>query len=151
MSYVDLEPKKTNDFPKVLLPRESTIATVVAISSWKGTKRVKDKDGNEVEKPTEKIIVTANLDDGKQVACWQNASVQRGSQPAYDTLSYTNASNLGLLDKFKEVSESIKTLDDMMAFWEKELLGKKIKFVPETVSPAVGEKYSVIKIIDTFA
>jgi len=151
MSYVDLEGKKSTDFPKVLLPRESTVVTVTGVSSWSGTKRAKDKDGNEVEKPSEKIIITTKLADGRQISCWQNAQVQKGSKPAYDTLSYTNAVNLQLINKFKAAAPSIKTLDDMVSFWSKELIGKKIKFVPETVIPATGERYSVIKIIDSFA
>lgn len=151
MGYVDLEGNKGNSFPKVLLPRESTVAKVTDVSFWAGTKKVKNPDGSMIEKPSEKVIITAKTKSGAVLSCWQNAEVKKGSKPAYDTLSYTNASNLGLLDKFKEARTKIKTLEDVAAFWKENLLDKDIKFVPETIIPENGERYSIIKIIDAFA
>ena len=152
MQYVDLEGKKTGkEFPKILLPRESTVATVIEVSSWSGTKKAKDKDGKEYEKPSEKIILTVQLADGRTISCFQNSETKKGSKPAYDTLSYTNAVNLQLLDKIKEAAPNLKTLDDVVAFWKSELVGKKIKFVPETIIPENGERYSILKIVDGWA
>jgi len=151
MSYVDLEGTKGNSFPKVLLSRESTVATVTDVSFWAGTKKVKNPDGSMLEKPSEKVIITAKTSNGSVLSCWQNAEVKKGSKPAYDTLSYTNASNLGLLTKFKEAQAKLKTLEDVASFWREALLNQKIKFVPETIIPESGERYSIIKIIDSFA
>jgi hypothetical protein len=151
MSYVDLEGTKGNSFPKVLLPRESTVAIVTDVSSWSGSKKVKNPDGSILEKPSEKIIITAQVDKDKTVSCWMNSLCKKGSKPSYDTLSYTNAVNLNLLDKLKKVQDKLNTLEDITAFWKTELLGKKIKFVPETVVPENGERYSIIKIVDAFA
>jgi hypothetical protein len=151
MGYVDLEGNKSNSFPKVLLPRESTVAKVTDVSFWAGTKKVKNPDGSMLEKPSEKVIITAKTAKGAVLTCWQNAEVKKGSKPAYDTLSYTNASNLGLLTKFKEEKSKLKTLEDMASFWRENLLDKDIKFVPETIIPENGERYSIIKIIDAFA
>lgn len=151
MGYIDLEGNKGNNFPKVLLPRESTVATVTDVSFWQGTKKVKNPDGSMIEKPSEKVIITAKTKNGSVLSCWQNAEVKKGSKPAYDTLSYTNASNLGLLTKFKEAQSKLKTLEDVASFWRESLLNKDIKFVPETIIPENGERYSIIKIIDTFA
>ena len=151
MSYIDLEGKSGNSFPKVLLPRESTVATVTDVSFWSGTKKIKNSDGSMIEKASEKVIITAKTKSGAVLSCWQNAEVKKGSKPAYDTLSYTNASNLGLLDKFKEAKEKIQSLEDVAAFWKESLENKDIKFVPETIIPENGERYSIIKVIDSFA
>jgi hypothetical protein len=151
MSYVDLSGKSANNYPKVLLPREATVATVIDVSFWSGTKRVKEKDGTTIEKPSEKVILVAQTEDGKSVSCWQNAEIKKGSKPSYDTLSYTNASNLGILEEVEKAKEKFKTLEDVASFWKEQVLNKKIKFVPETIIPAEGERYSIIKVIDGFA
>jgi hypothetical protein len=151
MSYVDLEAKKEDNFPKVLLPRESTVATVMDVTSWQGTKKAKDKDGKEIEKPSEKLIISVKLADDKLISCFQNAKCAKGSKPSFDTLSYTNATNLGLLEKIKEEQSKLNTLEDVVTFWKKELVGKKIKFVPETIIPEIGPRYSILKIIDGWA
>ena len=151
MSYVDLSGKSADNYPKVLLPRESITATVVDVSFWSGTKRIKEKDGTAIEKPSEKVILVLKTADDKTVSCWQNAEIKKGSKPSYDKLSYTNASNLKLLDEVEKAKEKFKTLEDVASFWKEQLLNKKVKFVPETIIPAEGERYSIVKVIDGFA
>lgn len=140
MVEIDLigEKKETKEFPKVLLERTLTTGTVIEVGHWTS------------DQQKEKIMLSIDV-DGKIVTCWMNASVKKGSDPAYNTLSYNNLEALGLLEDFKTKASSIKTLEDMEAYWNTKLLGKKIKFVPETINSKDGVKYSLVKQIEGFA
>lgn len=158
MVTIELENKEQEkkEFPKHLLERTLTIGEVTDVTSWSGTKikTLKDKTTKEVK--SEKIILTTQVGD-KIINCWMNADVKKGSDPAYNTQSYTNLENLGLLENFKtEVQKAIEQkinidLSFVETYFRNKLKGKKIKFVPETITPKEGNKYSVIQIIEGFA
>lgn len=150
----DQEPKVK--VAKVLLDRTLTVGEVVEVNSWSGTKQkiLKDKSTKEVK--SEKIYL--NVLVGKDVvSCWMNADVKKGSEPSYNTLSYTNLENLGLISDFKEqvlaAANASITIDlkFVETYFRNKLQGKKIKFVPETITPKEGNKYSVVQTIEGFA
>lgn len=140
MVTIDLEGKTKSKAPKVLIERNLTTGKIVDVSQW--FDEANDK---------EKIYLTIKVGDAT-ISCWMAADVKKGSDPAYNTLSYNNLENLKLLDEFKKVKEQIKTLDDMAQFWRQHTLNKDIKFVPETITNKTdGQKYSVVKTIEGFA
>lgn len=158
MVTIELENKENEkkEFPKYLLERTLTIGEVTDVTSWSGTKTkiLKDKTIKEVK--SEKIILTTKVGD-KIINCWMNADVKKGSEPTYNTQSYTNLENLGLLENFKqEVQKAVEQkiqidLPFVENYFRNKLKGKKIKFVPETIPTKDGDKYSVIQIIEGFA
>jgi len=139
MVEIDLigEKKETKEFPKVLLERTLTTGVVAEVGSWTS------------DQQKEKILLSIDV-DGKIVTCWMNANVKKGSDPAYNTLSYNNLEALGLLEDFSKFKDNIKNLVDMEAYWNTKLLGKQIKFVPETIISKDGVKYSLVKQIEGF-
>jgi len=158
MSYIELEAQKTNQIPKILIPRNLITGTVIEVGSWSGVKQKKDKAGNTVEVPSEKIVLTVKVEGyDTPLQCWMNALIKKGSDPSYNTLSYNNLDNLTLLGDLNQVkskAEETKTTIDLKAieaFWYTKLINKKIKFIPETITSKDGEKYSVIQTIEGFA
>lgn len=139
MVEIDLigEKKETKEFPKVLLERTLTTGLVVEVGSWTS------------DQQKEKILLSIDV-DGKIVTCWMNANVKKGSDPAYNTLSYNNLEALGLLEDFTKFKDNIKSLEDMEAYWNTKLLSKKVKFVPENIISKDGVKYSLVKQIEGF-
>ena len=140
------EPKEKKEYKKHLIERTLTKGTIIDIGHWTDEKKGKDN-----------IILTISLKDNPEntISCFMNARVAKGSEPAYNTLSYNNLTNLGLIEKFKEVvgkePEKMKLLENIEGFWMTHTLNKEIKFVPETIQPKVGDKYSIVKEIEGFA
>lgn len=154
ISLEDQEPKVK--VAKTLLDRTLTVGEVIEVGSWAGTKQKVLKDKTTKEVKSEKIYL--NVLVGKDiVSCWMNADIKKGSEPSYNTLSFTNLENLGLISNFKEevlkaanasVTVDLKFIE---LYFKNKLLNKKIKFVPETIQPKEGNKYSVIQTIEGFA
>ncbi len=144
--------------PTTLLERTLTTGEVIEVNSWSGTKTKTNKDKTTREVKSEKVYL--NIQVGKDiVSCWMNADVKKGSDPAYNTLSYTNLVNLKLLDNFKEEvmkaanASVIVDLKFVELYFKNKLLNKKIKFVPETriAKDEKQTKFSVVETIEGFA
>lgn len=156
ISLEDQEPKVK--VAKTLLDRTLTIGKVIEIGSWSGTKQKIQKDKSTKEVKSEKIYLNVLVKDKEAiVSCWMNADIKKGSEPAYNTLSYTNLENLGLVKDFKEqvlaAANASHTIDIKFieTYFRNKLQDKDIKFVPETITPKEGNKYSVIQTIEGFA
>jgi hypothetical protein len=154
ISLEDNEPKMK--VQKTLLDRTLTIGKVIEIGSWSGTKQKLLKDKTTKEVKSEKVYLNVLVGEAI-VSCWMNADIKKGSEPAYNTLSYTNLENLGLVKDFKEQvlaaanASTIVDLKSIEVYFRNKLQDKNIKFVPETITPKEGAKYSVIQTIEGFA
>jgi len=160
MVQIELETitKEKKVYPRYLIKRTETIGEVTDVTSWSGTKTKTNKEQVKSEVKSEKIILTVLVQPDKVLQCWMNADVKKGSDPAYDTTSYTNLKKLGLLEDFtnqvKNAIESKITIDltFVETYFRNKLKGKKITFVPETlVDKETKEEYSTIKTIEGFA
>lgn len=158
MVTIDLEsqPKEKKEYKNYLIERTLTTGKVINIDSWTGTKTKTKKDGSTETVPTEKIILTVQVGE-INLSCWMNADIKKGSDPSYNTTSYNNLEALGLIPDFKEqvrlaVEQKIKIdLHFVESYFKAKLLNRDIKFVPETITPKDGEKYSVIQTIEGYA
>jgi hypothetical protein len=149
---IDLEGKKPfEDKPRTLLERTLTVGEVIKINWFESTKKKKDANGVESTIPVSKVVWTIKVPAG-EVCGFYPMNIKKGQTPQYNTVLYTNLDNLGLIPKFNDIKSAVKNEEDLVEWLKQELLGKQLKFVPETITPLDGKnKYSVIKIVEGFA
>ena len=141
--------QKKREFVEV----DSYIGTIVGISDiFEAPKFQSDTE------KVPKLIINVEIDDNKIILPYfMTANVTRNVNNKggmKDSTLYTVLDKAGYIPMFSKKWEEISGKEDvnkLFVDWLKEnLMGEKIKFIPKTVAPAEGDKYSVVSEILKF-
>lgn len=143
-------------FDRAFLSPDAYIGTIKRFSEIFKTKAFNDNT-----KEVEKLVVTLEVVSDKntlEVPYFVSASVKHSAKKEgfSDSKLYTFLEMSGKLNEFKTFWESTKATSEeqknaeFVSWLTQHMCGMKVKFMPKTVAPAEGSKYSVVSEIINF-